>query len=259
MLKFLYVIYSLFVIALALLVFKGKIYLEQYNMYFICFCLSVPIFISLLNKFEVIKIGTFLELSKKLDFIEKQQNLLFKQVSVISNKTEIHNHYVAESQDSTNNINDIKNNDNSSQYFNEQDEKLILKHFLKYKNPNDIDLKPQDIVYSGLDGYKNKVRFDAYFKEYNAECFIELKMTKCSIEVEKFIKRQIESIKVYNKANNRNACLILLLADFTKLDKTKIDDIISKLKLRMNDYIKENLLYIEHYSYDDVQQILKKS
>lgn len=277
MLKFLYVIYSLFVITLALLVFNGNIYLEQYNMYFICFCLCIPIFISLLNKFEVIKIGSFLELSKKLDFIEKQQNLLFKQVSVMTNKVEV-NVFAKREKATEEEIkaqeNDLKEKDfdkkseeikdpkksiKNFSYWNEiKIENTILKYFLKNKPSNYVDFTPQSISFSKGSENIRKVYFDAYFKEYNAEGFVEVKATTFNPTLIEKIREQLNAIKIYNEANNKNACLILLLVDLRNYDKKVTDEIISKLKLDMDYYLQQNLLYIEHYNYNIVNTILNK-
>lgn len=273
-------IYSIFVIILGLIVFFNEIYLEQYSMYFICFCLLMPILLSLLDKFEVIKIGSFLELSKKLDYIEKQQEILFKQISIFSNKIEITNNISADKYTPTQkevednkqieiddsltingNINE-KNNINKSSSSNNLIksiylyEQSILNYYLKDKNPDNIDLSPQALNYSIGDNTRRKVLFDGYFKEYSAECFIEIKTTQFGMYTFERIKQQIQAIKTYNEANKKNACLILLLVDVKEYSKKSIEALLSKLRLKFQDYIQENLLYIEHYDYQQVQSII---
>lgn len=271
-------IYSIFVIILGIIVFFNEIYLEQYSMYFICFCLLMPIFISLLDKFEVIKIGSFVELSKKLDNIEKQQDVLFKQISVISNQTNIRI-YANKDSTSTQEVHDNKQNDIETSLDNNDNiedntivdkplsannlmesmykyEQTILNYYLKDKNSNNVDLSPQALNYSIGDNIKRRVLYDAYFKEYNSECFVEIKTTSFGIRTLERIKQQIEAIKIYNAANKKNACLVLLLVDMKEYSEKSIENLLSRLRLKLQDYIQENLLYIEHYDYQKVQLII---
>ena len=261
-------IYSIFVIILALLVYFNVIYLDEHNMYFVCFCILIPIFLSLLNKFEVIKIGSFLELSKKLDNIEKQQDILFKQISFFSNNVHITNNLYANRDNATNqeikddnqeeyNNQDLDNSNENKKYIPNY-EQNILQYFLKNSPVENIEFEPQALNYSVGDNIRRRVLFDAYFKKYNAECFIELKMAIFNAKlIENKVRKQVEAIKIYNNANKRNACLILILTDIKNIDKKIAEHLLESLKFSLQDYIQENLLYIEYYDYDKVQSIIK--
>lgn len=277
-------IYSIFVIILALLVFFNIIYLDEYCMYFVCFCLTLPIFMLLVNKFETIKIGNFLEFSRKLDYIEKQQSILLKQISCISNNNSlVQKYYYSTKEPATNeefnnkknieindeNMNNTKANIKISDMPEQLKEKridniefiktsnIVLHDFLKNRKNAIIEYSPQKIDYSIGNNIKGKVIFDAFYQEYNSEFFVEVKSSK-GYNSTKGINKLIETIKIYNELNNKSACLILVLFDYKPISEEKYEIIKNKYIEDFKDEIEQNILFIEYYDYNKVQDILIK-
>ena len=277
-------IYSVFIIILGLIVFFNEIYIEQYSMYFICFCLLMPIFISFLDKFEIIKIGSFVELSKKLDNIEKQQAILFRQISCISNNNSIiqKNYYSTKEPATNEEFNNKKNIEINDENMNNTKDKIeildmpeqlkekridniefikttniVLHDFLRNRKNAIIEYSPQKIDYSIGNNIKGKVIFDAFYQEYNSEFFVEVKSSR-GYNSTKGVSKLIETIKIYNELNNKSACLILVLFDYKPISEEKYEIIKNKYIEDFKNEIEQNILFIEYYDYNKVQNILIK-